>query len=392
MARHLHMDAPSGIAGDMLLAGLLDLGADPGRLQQSLRLLLGDGLSVEAEPVLKSGIRAKQLRIGYSGGHDFVHWRSIRRLIEGSLLTKTVKKRSVAILAALARAEAKIHGIDEEQVHFHEVGAVDTIVDTVGTTLLLEELSIATVSCSPINVGGGHVIIEHGRVPVPAPATLELAQGVPIYGEEDAGELTTPTGMALVQGLSTHYGPLPPCIPEGVGYGAGTKDRKHPNVLRLTLARLSNEARDSIVEIEANIDDTTPEVIGRLPSVLIEAGALDAHISSILMKKSRPAWLVTVLATESSKEDIIERLFVETSTFGVRSQTKHRHKLERKIELISISGGQVAIKLGAYRGRVVTASPEYEHCLALSKKLEVPLQSIVAEANAYARSFLGQAF
>ncbi|MBI3832654.1 MAG: nickel pincer cofactor biosynthesis protein LarC [Planctomycetes bacterium] len=326
-----------------------------------------------------------------SHGHAHTNFAQIRALIEASELSERVKAQSLRAFACLAEAEGRMHGMEAEQVGFHEAGAVDSIVDFVGACIGLELLGIDEVRSGPVALGGeggGYIACEHGRLPVPAFATLELMKGLPIRPCPVNKELTTPTGAALLKALvkPEHFGPLPPMNIERLGYGAGTRNDPAiavPNLLRAALGELDEAGAyetDSVVEVQANIDDTTPEVLGYALERLMAAGALDAFCAPLQMKKSRPATLLTALAPQDKLGALLDVLFRETSTFGVRYETKMRAKLAREIERALTPWGEVHVKIGRRDGVVMSAHPEYEDCKALAEKHGVPLRHVIAAA------------
>lgn len=317
-------------------------------------------------------------------------------MIEASGLSAGVKARSIKAFELLAEAEGRMHGQPPEKVAFHEVGAVDSIVDFVGACIGLEALGISEVRCGPVALGGeggGYVDCAHGKLPVPAFATLELMKGLPVRACAVNKELTTPTGAALLKALVTDFGPLPPMRIEKIGYGAGTRNDPHipvPNVLRAVLGTLDTTAAgddaeaDTVVEIQANVDDAAPEVLGYLSEKLLAAGALDVFFTPVQMKKSRPGTLVTVLADAAHFDALAEALFRETPTFGLRYEQKQRRKLARETVNVETPWGAVRVKLGRWRGAFMSAHPEYEDCKALAEQNGVPLRQVIDAARAAA--------
>jgi uncharacterized protein (TIGR00299 family) protein len=308
---------------------------------------------------------------------------AIRSIIEQADLVARVKNRAIAAFERLAQAEAQAHGCTLEQVHFHELGAVDTIADVVGAMLALDELGIDRVVCSPVAVGSGTVECAHGVLPVPAPATLNLLVGVPLAECDVSGELTTPTGAVILTTVAEGFGPLPPMTVERVGYGAGTRDLPdRPNLLRVILGgAVSPGEADEIVVLEANLDDTTPEVVGHCLERLLEAGALDAYCVPIYMKKSRPAFTLTVLAEPRKVADLEGIVFAETSTLGVRRHQVRRSKLAREVDRVETPFGLIAVKIGRRESVVVTVAPEYEDCQAAARHHGVPLREVMESAS-----------
>jgi len=303
-------------------------------------------------------------------------------MIETSGLDSKVKERSSVLFRRLGEAEASVHGTDVEEVTFHEVGAVDSIVDVVGAVIGLGWLDVDRFLASPLNVGSGTVKIAHGVYPVPPPATLQLVSGVPVYGK-GRGELLTPTGALLVTAHATGYGPLPTLRPEGVGYGAGTKDTPgRPNVLRLIVGEemTGDGEGHRVTVIEAEIDDMSPQLFGPLLDRLLAAGALDAFYTPVQMKKGRPGVLLTVIADRERRTTIEELLFAETTTLGVRWQEWDRTILERESVVVETEFGAVAVKIARRQGRVYNVQPEFEDCLARARASERPVKEVWAAA------------
>ncbi len=398
-SKHLHLDCASGVAGDMLLAALIDAGADMQAVSNAVLALFPDSsVTVQTTSVIKRGIRSRQLTIEDKSDKTFRHWTTIRSMIEDAALDCTIKDRSLSVIRSIAEAEAAIHGVDIEMVHFHEIGAVDTIVDVIGVVTALANLGVKTVSSSPVNVGGGTIEIDHGVVPVPAPATSALAAGIPIYGNEGVGELATPTGMALLRGLVDEFGLLPQMTPTAIGYGAGQKDLPNANVVRATLGdlivapeknRSSPEELNTIVQIETNIDDQSPELVADLIPKILLAGAVDAYLTPIIMKKGRAGTLLTALCTKTLLPAVSELIFTETTTFGIRFTEKQRIMLERELVQVDTPFGTISVKLGIRAGKVISASPEYQDCFNAAEENGESLKRVVATASAAANTFLG---
>jgi len=407
----LYLDPFSGIAGDMLLGALLDLGLDSARLQQELDKLKLAGCQVGAQRVARGAISAIKVDLegehehgqqhahAHERGQEHAHrsWADIRALIESSDLGNSVKSRSIRVFTKLAEAEGRIHNRPPEQVLFHEVGALDSIVDIVGACAGLELLGIDQIRCGPLALGSGTVKCAHGLLPVPAPATAELLRGLPVRATRVEEELTTPTGAALVAALSSSFGPMPDMTIEKIGYGAGSRERQAvPNVLRVFLGTLSepgadtdsSETTDTILEIRSNLDDVSPEVLGHLAEKFLAMGmgVLDVFFTPITMKKARPATMLTVLAEPHQLEAVAAALFRECGTFGLRYQTQRRLKLARRTVTVSTEFGEVRVKIGAWQGQVVGVHPEFEDCRARAEEKGVPLRAVMDAARAAARS------
>ena len=436
----LYLDPFSGVSGDMFVGALLDLGLPLDVLRRELRRLKLTGYQLDAHQVMRRGMRATQFVARIAGRTEAEHLRhqpglaahghllalghgahgakasahgrahghrtfgEIERLIKSSTLSAWVTERALEAFTLLARAEGRVHGRAPEKAVFHEVGAVDSLLDIVGACVGLEALGVAEVWCGPVALGGegtgGYVECAHGRLPVPAFATLELMKGLPLRSCPVAAELTTPTGAALMRALVTRFGPLPPLAIEKIGYGAGSRDDPNipvPNVLRVVLgnaersgptaARGEGKGRgrrgqsDTVIEMQANLDDATPEVLGYAAERLLAAGALDVFFTPVTGKKSRPATLLTVLAEPERLYDLADIVFRETPTFGLRYEMKSRLKLVREVRTVKTRWGNVRVKLGYWRGELVSVHPEYEDCRALAEKHGVRLKEVVEAAR-----------
>ncbi|HTW65123.1 MAG TPA: nickel pincer cofactor biosynthesis protein LarC [Bryobacteraceae bacterium] len=377
-----YLDAFSGISGDMTVGALIDAGADAKALVQSLEAL-GTGAQFEVEKTKRRGIAASKFRVVTSGkpgdGKTHRHLNNILEMIARSAISKRAKQNASAVFQRLGEAEAKVHDIPIEKVHFHEVGAVDSICDIVGACVGLDLLDIGAVYSAPVNVGSGTAKTEHGVLPVPAPATAELLAGKPIYARGPSLELTTPTGAAIATTLAKEFGALPPMRVIASGYGAGDYDfPEHANVLRVLIGEASGAPESTTVAVlEANIDDSTPQVLGYAMERLLEAGALDVTLTSVLMKKSRPGTILSVIARPEDREALARVIFEETSTLGLRIFSAERRVKERHSVEIATKHGTVRMKV-AENG---SFAPEYEDCRKLARESGVPLKEILAEAN-----------
>lgn len=396
MSRILYVDAASGASGDMLLGALVDLGLPLEALATELRKLPLDGYRLEARRVLRSGLAATKVDVLVDapgpGHHHHPHrgLREIRELLERSALEPAVRERAAALFARLAEAEARVHGASPEQVHFHEVGAVDSIVDVVGGVIGLRWLGAARTVCSPLNLGTGTVTMSHGTFPVPPPATALLVQGVPVYGAGE-GELLTPTGALLLTGHADDYGPLPQMRLERVGYGAGTKETPgRPNALRLLVGEDGSGSDERLVVLEAQVDDMPAQLLGSLMERLLEVHAVDVFYTPVHMKKGRPGILITVLCRPGQREAVEELLFAESTTLGVRRHEVSRTALEREVVQVATAYGPVGVKLGRRAGRVTNAQPEFEDCRRAAAAAGVPVKEVWAAAVAAFREGEGQ--
>ena len=387
----------------MILGACLHAGLSLEELRSGLAGLDVSGYAIKAEAIRKQGFAATQFDVQVDPTTDkpHRHLRHIREILDRGNLSETVRGRASAIFMRLAQAEADAHGTTIEKVHFHEVGAIDAIVDIVGACIALERLGIEKVYCSPIPTGSGTVQCEHGVMPVPAPGTAALLKGVPLAASDEPGELTTPTGAAILTTLAAGYGPVPPMTIERIGVGAGRRDgQTRPNILRVLIgeaspaalglpATSSSEETDEIIVLETNLDDVSGEVIGYVYDRLFEAGALDVFTSPIYMKKNRPGTLLTVLAAPELREKLEGILFAETPTLGIRSYRAGRSKLSREVETVDTAVRTSRIKVGRRGGQVVSASPEYEDCRRAARDSGRPLIDVMDEAMRLWRSGRG---
>jgi uncharacterized protein (TIGR00299 family) protein len=388
----LYLDCFSGASGDMILGALIDLGLPLDALKAALGSLALEYGDVSAEKVSRSGVSATKFRLhdtrpaAPEGSHAHYHLKGVVNRIRKSSLSPEGQDRAVHLFERLAAAEAAIHDTPIEKVHLHEVGALDSIIDIVGAVYGFEWLGIEDIEASPLNVGGGTIECAHGRFPVPAPATARLLQGVPIYSDGTT-ELVTPTGALLVTGYAKAFGPLPPMSVEKIAYGAGERDPKgRPNVLRiLTGARtpdIQNRRSDAerVVKIECEIDDMNPQLFGPLIDNLLGAGALDAFYTAVHMKKGRPGTLVTVLAPPAKRQALIDLLFRDSTTIGVRYEEMARACLDRAIEVVQTPYGPVRFKVARQDGRELNAAPEFDDCERVAGQHGVSIKAVQAAA------------
>ncbi|MBI3680609.1 MAG: nickel pincer cofactor biosynthesis protein LarC [Acidobacteria bacterium] len=373
-----YWDAFSGISGDMAIGSLVDAGASFEDLARELDSL-GTGARFRLERTRRRGLAAARFTVDCEPQNKHRRLLQILEMIERSSLPAEVKQNAADVFRRLAQAEAKVHGTTVDQVHFHEVGAVDSICDVAGACLGLHSLGVKELYCSPLNLGSGTVKTEHGILPVPAPATAELLNDKPVYASGPAAELTTPTGAALAATLAKEFGPMPPMKILGAGYGAGDKDfAGQANVLRFTLGETSQAAESTVVTlIEANLDDCPPQVLGHAFEQLFAAGALDVSLEPLLMKKNRQGSLLRVMATPETQEKLADLIFAETSTLGLRMYRAERRVLERRTVEVETPHGKVRIKVAANG----SFAPEYEDCRRLALEAGVPLRQILSEAN-----------
>ncbi|MEI6233265.1 MAG: nickel pincer cofactor biosynthesis protein LarC [Planctomycetota bacterium] len=432
--RILHLDPFSGISGDMFVGALLDLGVDLAKLAHEVSKLELGGyhlsskrvfrgamtaikFDVEIAGILQTEFDAKPADItapshghehGHSHGHDHSHdhnhsgdtsapetqrrnFKEIKTLLQSSRLSDRVKITATAAFQKLADAEGRIHNMPPDDVAFHEVGALDSIIDFVAVCAGLEMLGIDEVWCGPLALGrGGFVKCDHGLMPVPAPATLEIVKGIPLRDTPVEKELTTPTGAALIAALTTKFCTVPDMRSEKIGYGAGSREQQLvPNVLRATLGTTDDTTpSDSVIELRANIDDATPEALGHLMDVLLAAGALDVFFTPIQMKKNRPATLVTALIAPNQLDSIADIFFKESSTFGLRYETLNRLTLTREFITVETQFGPAKVKIGQRNGTVYSIHPEYDDCKSLAQKSGTALKDVIVEALSIAKKSL----
>jgi len=375
----LYFDCFAGASGDMILGALVAAGVNPDRLRDQLSLLGVEGFSVSFETVKKSGLSANYARVETAHEHKHRHLSDIRKIINDSQLSDGVKQRSIAIFTRLAEAEGRVHNEPIEQVHFHEVGALDAIVDVVGAAICFEMLAIERFVCSSIHVGSGTVEMAHGRFPVPPPAVTELLKGVPFYSTELKGELLTPTGAAIITTVCKDYGPIPQLRVEGTGYGAGTRDYENfPNVLRVMIGEsdAKDETEQTLWMLETNVDDVSPQIIGHVMDRAFTLGARDCYFTPIQMKKNRPGVLLSILCDPEKKTAMTDLLFTETTTIGVRSYQVNRRALDRQIFRVETLYGPIDVKVARLNGRVVNAMPEFDQCRQAAERKGVALKEV----------------
>src|SRR5215211_6382069 len=380
----LYFDCFAGASGDMILGATVAAGVDPNFLREQLSLLSVTGFSVDFETVSKSGLSATYARVETAHEHKHRHLSDIKQIIEASGLREAVKQRAVQIFTRLAEAEARVHNEPVDHVHFHEVGALDAIVDVVGAAICFDALQLDRFICSPIHVGSGMVKMAHGQFPIPPPAVTELLKGVPFYAADVKGELLTPTGAAIITTVCDEYGPIPQMTTESTGYGAGTREYPDfPNVLRVFIGETeSNAATDErLWMIETNLDDASPQLIGHVMDRVLASGALDCYFTPVQMKKNRPGVLLSVLCGPDEKEALMKLLFTETTTLGVRSYEVERRALRRSMVRVETQYGSIDVKVAHLDGRVVNEMPEFEQCREAAVKANVPLKAVEEAAR-----------
>jgi len=380
MMRIAYLDCASGVSGDMMLGALVDAGVDLAAVQTGIDSLGLPSCQLVTAEVKKRDFRALQLTVEHEPEHAHRHLHHIVAMIEQSTLTPRQRELALDIFNRLATAEAKVHGSTIEKVHFHEVGAVDSIADIVGSAIAWDLLDVDRVVCSPIPTGTGFVQIAHGRCSIPAPATGELLRGVPIAASIVEGELTTPTGAAIVATLVDAFGPLPAMTISATGYGAGQKEFEHPNLLRLLVGESSDALApgDQIVLLETNLDDTPGEAVGYCTEQLWQAGALDVATSALHMKKGRPGVLLSVQCKPADADRLAEIVFRETTTLGLRRSTLERQTLPRRAVTVSTDWGEIDGIVASLPGGTERFSPEYASCCEIADRQNMPLQAVYA--------------
>jgi uncharacterized protein (TIGR00299 family) protein len=380
-----YFDCFAGASGDMILGSLVDAGLDPDLLNIELSKLHLGCFALSFQPVQKRGIAGTQTVIDIDPYLLQPHrgFSDIRRLIETSKLSPEIQKKSIAVFTRLAEAEAKVHRTTVEAVHFHEVGAIDAIIDVVGAVSGLALLGIETIHCSALHLGSGTVTCAHGVLPVPAPATLELIQGVPVYATGVRGELLTPTGAAILTTLAETFGPLPPMIIEKCGYGAGMADPEIPNLLRVVIGRMDETSpgwnADQVAVLETAIDDMNPQIYDHVMEQALALGALDIYLKPVQMKKNRPGILLTLLCRSDDLHRFARFLLTETTSIGLRWRFENRIKAVREIREMSTSLGPVRIKTSTLHEDVVHISPEFEDCRNIALARNIPLKTVISE-------------
>jgi pyridinium-3,5-bisthiocarboxylic acid mononucleotide nickel chelatase len=376
----LYFDCFAGASGDMILGALVGAGVQPAALIGQLELLGLSGWHIDFEQVDRSGISATHARVQTAHEHAHRHLSDILKIIYDSRLTGGVKDRAARIFSLLAEAESRVHNQPIEKIHFHEVGALDAIIDVCGAAVGLELLGIEQFISSPLRVGAGMTEMAHGRFPIPPPAVAELLKGKPIYAGEIEGEFVTPTGAAIISAVCQSFGPLPLMKIAASGYGAGSRDHhQFPNALRLLVGETEDTttaADESLLMIETNIDDLSPQVVGYVMDRAFELGALDCYLTHTQMKKNRPGLLFSVLCRPDEREKFLQMLFAETTTIGARSYAVTRRALARETVRVETQFGPIDVKVAHTNNGAVNAMPEFEQCRAAAQKAGVPLREV----------------
>ena len=383
----IYFDCFSGISGDMILGALIDAGVKQEDFQQELGKLNVEGYELKIETQSCNGITATDVAVILK--HDHQHGRNlsdIKNIINSSKLSEWVKQKSMKTFEILAEAEAAVHNTEIQNIHFHEVGAIDAIIDIVGSFICLEKLEIEKVLCSPLIDGKGFITCHHGTLPVPVPAVMEIAKrkSVPIIQTDVDTELVTPTGISIITAISDGFGVMPMMVINGLGYGLGKRKTTRPNMLRVVIGELLENLKEEIYLLQANIDDMSPEVLGFVMEELMDQGALDVYFTPIFMKKNRPGTLLNVLCDRKDKQKISDYILRETTTIGLRFIKCEREKLERKSISVTTKYGEIGIKVSR-RDNIVKVKAEYEDCKKVSLERKVPIIEVMKEAEIKAK-------
>jgi len=383
-----YFDCFSGISGDMILGAFIDAGLDLYQLESELSKLKLSGYTLRAEKTTRKGLSGIKFFVHTEEDQAERHLKDIEEIIDQSGLGDDIKASSKKIFHELAHVEAKIHNSKPERVHFHEIGGLDSIIDIVGVLIGIKLLGIEAVYASRIPVGMGFVECDHGILPLPAPATLELLKGIPIYASGMEKELVTPTGIAILKNVARSFGIIPEMRIDRIGYGAGSRDLKIPNLLRVWMGETSEERgyeEDEVILIETNLDNMNPEFFGYASEKLLDRGALDVFMTPIFMKKNRPGTLLSVLITPNKLEDVLSTVFAETTSLGVRLRRQERRKLPREMITVETPFGSVRVKVSRTGQEIQNISPEYDDCKAIAIKQGIPLRKVYEEAKTAAR-------
>ncbi len=390
--RIAYFDCFSGASGDMILGSLIDAGLSPSRLREELKKLRIPTLHLKVKKVLKKGISATQVIVeGRGEKKTHRNLKEMLTIVDRSDLAFEIKEKSKEIFHRIASVEAKIHRKPADQIHFHEIGGLDSVVDIVGSVWGLRQMEINEVHVSEVNVGTGFVKCEHGVLPVPAPATLALMKGKPVYSSGIAKELLTPTGAALLTSLGSQFGRMPTMKVEKVGYGAGKDDFLHPNLLRLILGTsLANSDKERVLVVETNIDDMNPQFYDYVMERFLDMKVKDVFLTPIIMKKNRPATLLTVICSPQKLSSIISFLLRETTTLGLRWHEEERARADREIRTFETKFGKIRFKIARWEENLINLSPEYEDCKRLALKSKIPLKDVFEEAKRVAAALIGR--
>lgn len=377
--KYIYIDASSGVSGDMILGALLDLGIDPSAFQKKMEELKLP-VEITVEQVKRASLRGLKVNVHVRTEKKITRkWSDIQNILQKSPVSAVGKNKALKVFKSLFQAEAKVHGRKFDETHLHEAGADDAIVDIVGSCWLLEELGIDSLYCSPLNLGRGWVKTSHGILPVPPPAVGELLKNIPVYSAHAEKELVTPTGAAILSSLVSKFLSLPELCYQKIGYGAGTQDfQDFPNILRIFYGKEEGlKAHNNIFAIETNIDDENPQILGHFLELAMKKGALDAFFTPIYMKKNRPATKLTIIAELAKMDNLIQTMFLETSTIGVRYYPVQRRILEREMRVIEVLGTEIPVKVAWFGKDEVNIQPEFSACKKAAEKTNRPLREIM---------------
>ena len=385
----LYFDCFSGVSGNMILGAMVDAGIDIKALKKELKKLDLHGYSLKVSKVKRKGIKGTKVDVIVDKKKHLhhTHYKDIKRLIERSKLPEKIKEDSLSIFKNIAEAEAKIHRTSVDNVHFHEVGAVDSIVDVVGASICISLLNSDITLSSPINTGKGMVKTEHGLLPVPAPATTEMLKGFPSYSSDIEFELATPTGVGIITAMAKASNTIPVMKTNVIGYGAGSKDfSDSPNLLRIMIGEgYSPSEQDSITVIESNIDDMNPQFYDHIMNRIFDAGALDVFLTPIIMKKNRPAVKITLLSDNDNVNKLADILLKETTSFGLRMYKTERIKLEKEIKTVKTEYGSTKVKIGKKNGKIINIAPEYEDCKRIANERGISIREVYEKVKSATR-------
>lgn len=386
------IDCSSGISGDMILGALIDSGVPVDRIKSELKKLKGIKFELKTARVSRQHVSGLKVNVVSKESHSERNLKDIRNLISQSRLAECVKENGIKIFESIAEVEAKIHSAGKEDVHFHEIGGVDSIVDIVGTCVGFEMLKPDRIVCSPVNTGSGKIRCSHGVFPIPAPATAELLKGIPAYSDGTQAELTTPTGAGIIKELADEFSELPKMSIEKIGYGAGSRELDFPNILRVfTGQKEGTFEHDTMNLIETNIDDMDSRIFGHVVENLMSGGAKDAFLTPIIMKKGRPAVKLSALVDDGNLDRVLEYIYENTTTLGARISRVFRSKLTRKKEKVATEWGKVGVVIGMLEGKIMNVSPEYEECRIISERSNAPLKRILDSVKSVAqKKFMGK--
>ena len=365
----------------MLAGALLDSGLDFNFLKKELEKLKLKNVKIEAKKIVKNGIISTKFNVIANHERHERNLDDINKIIDSSSLEKEIKEKSKEIFLKIAKAEAKIHNKPLEKIHFHEIGAIDTIIDVAAAVIGFKKLGIEKVYCSRLNVGTGFVEFSHGRWPIPAPATIEILKNFPVYHNNIEAELVTPTGAAIITSFCSDFGEMPVMKVEKIGYGAGYKDLKNPNVLRVYIGETEKNNEMVVDLIETNIDNMNNEIYPHVIEKLLENGAMDAYFTPIIMKKGRPAVKLNVLCAKNLTEKLCRIIFNETATLGLRIHEVHKKMLDREVKEIKTKYGKVKVKVSKMDGKIQNITPEYDDCARIAKSNNIPLKKVYEEVN-----------